>query len=128
MKEQELYEYLKTNQFSDLEKSNNSFDGFDCITKKYGMFIELKSRHTHYDTLLLEKKKYDFLITEAVTNELKPYYINSTPEGIWQFNLLDIKDIKWEQKWLPTTTEFTNTNKKIKEITFLHIDIGIKLK
>jgi len=92
------------------------------------MFIELKSRHTHYDTLLLEKKKYDFLITEAVTNELKPYYINSTPEGIWQFNLLDIKDIKWEQKWLPTTTEFTNTNKKIKEITFLHIDIGIKLK
>lgn len=128
MKEQELYEYLKANQFPDLEKSENSFDGFDCITTEHGMFIELKSRYTHYDTLLLEKKKYDFLVEAAVEQNLKPFYINSTPQGIWQFDLTNMDDIKWEEKWLPTTTEFANNKKKMKEVTFLHIDTGTKLK
>lgn len=92
------------------------------------MFIELKSRYTHYDTLLLEKKKYDFLVEAAVEQNLKPFYINSTPQGIWQFDLTKMDDIKWEEKWLPTTTEFANNKKKMKQVTFLHIDTGTKLK
>lgn len=127
MREQELFDWLKENHLPDLERSPEMFDGFDCISQEKHLFIELKSRHTHYDTLLLEKKKYDYLRTTAGTLRLLPTYINSTPSGVWKFNL-SLIDPVWEEKWLPTTTEFANTTKKMKEVTFLHIDSGEKLK
>lgn len=127
MKEQELFDFLKSSLLPDLERSADQFDGFDCITSEHQLFIELKSRHTHYDTLLLEKKKYDFLIEKAAELGYKPVYINSTPEGIWSFELQEINPV-WEEKWLPTTTEFANTSKKMKEVTFLNVNDGTKLK
>lgn len=128
MKEQELFDWLKAEKFPDLEHSPNQCDGFDCVTKNFNMFIELKSRNTHYDTLLLEKKKYDFLVAEAEKLGYTPHYINYTPEGVWSFNLNDLSDIIWEEKWLPVTTEFQNRNKMMKPVTFLHIEKGIKIR
>lgn len=128
MKEQELFEWLKDNHFSDLEHSPETFDGFDCSTKKFNMFIELKSRNTHYDTLLLEKKKYDFLTAKAKELGLDPWYVNSTPEGVWSFKLSDEKEIVWEEKWLPVTTEFANKTKTMKQVTFLPTSMGIQIK
>ena len=127
VKETELFLWLKT-EMPDLEHSPNEFDGFDCTTQQYGMFIELKSRNTHYDTLLLERKKYDFLTTTATALGFRPYYINSTPDGVWRFALDELTDIVWEEKWLPVTTEFANKSKVMKEVTFLHTDTGVKLK
>lgn len=127
MKEQELFLWLKT-QMPDLEHSPNEFDGFDCVTDEFKMFIELKSRNTHYDTLLLEKKKYDFLTSKADELGLKAWYINSTPEGVWSFLLSGIEDFVWEEKWLPVTTEFANKTKLMKEVTFLPTSAGYKIK
>jgi hypothetical protein len=127
VKETELFLWLKT-EMPDLEHSPNEFDGFDCATQQYGMFIELKSRNTHYDTLLLERKKYDFLTATATALGLRPYYINSTPDGVWRFSLDELTDIVWEEKWLPVTTEFLNRSKIMKEVTFLHTDTGVKIK
>ena len=117
----------------DLEHSPNEFDGFDCVTDEFKMFIELKSRNTHYDTLLLEKKKYDkkdlnFLNRKADELGLKAWYINSTPEGVWSFLLSGIEDFVWEEKWLPVTTEFANKSKLMKEVTFLPTSAGYKIK
>ena len=128
MKEQELFNWLKEEHFPDLIHSPELFDGFDCITDMYKMFIELKSRNTHYDTLLLEKKKYDFLITKSAELGLTPYYINYTPEGVWSFRLDLMNDLVWEDKWLPVTTEFANKNKMMKPVTFLKIVDGTKIK
>lgn len=128
MKEQQLFEWLKSEHYPDLERSPHQCDGFDCMTATYKLFIELKSRNKHYDTLLLEKKKYDYLIEEAAKLEYTPYYINYTPEGIWYWNLNDLSGIVWEEKWLPVTTEFQNQNKKMKLVTFLHTEQGIKVK
>lgn len=127
VKETELFLWLKT-EMPDLEHSPNEFDGFDCATQQYGMFIELKSRNTHYDTLLLERKKYDFLTASATALGFRPYYINSTPAGVWRFGLDELKDLVWEEKWLPVTTEFVNKSKIMKEVTFLHTDLGVKIK
>ena len=127
VKETELFLWLKT-EMPDLEHSPNEFDGFDCTTQQYGMFIELKSRNTHYDTLLLERKKYDFLTTTATALGFRPYYINSTPDGVWRFALDELTDLVWEEKWLPVTTEFLNKSKIMKEVTFLHTDLGVKIK
>lgn len=127
MKEQELFDWLKANKFPDLVHSPDTFDGFDCTTEEHKLFIELKCRRTHYDELLIEKMKYDFLLEESAKLGLAPWYINWTPQGIWAFNLLDLSNIQWAEKWLPSTTEFANKNNKMKLVGFIHTDQGFKI-
>lgn len=128
MKEQELFDWLKIGHYSDLEKSSKEYDGFDCTSSHYKMFIELKSRNTHYDTLLLERKKFDFLVLTADVLGYTPWYINSTPLGVWSFPLKTVvQGLEWVEKWLPTTTEFQDKSKTTKLVTFLPLELGIKL-
>lgn len=127
MKEQELFDWLKAEKFPDLVHSPEEYDGFDCTSEKEKLFIELKSRRTHYPELLIEKMKYDFLLEESAKLGLSPWYVNSTPEGIWAFALLDLKDIEWDEKWLPSTTEFANKNNKMKMVGFISVDKGFRI-
>ena len=127
MKEIELFDYLKTNLYPDLEKSIGIFDSFDCISKLAGHYIELKCRHTHYDTLLIEEMKYRKLITQAAERDLIPFYINSTPEGVFSFDLMDLAEPEWVSHWMPATTEFTRSNKISKLVGYLPIEEGIQL-
>lgn len=127
MKEQELFDWLKAEKFPDLIHSPEVYDGFDCVSEEQKLFIELKCRRTHYPELLIEKMKYDFLLEESAKLGLSPWYVNSTPEGIWAFALLDLKDITWAEKWLPSTTEFANKNNKMKMVGFIHVDQGFKI-
>jgi hypothetical protein len=127
LKEQELFDWLKAEKFPDLIHSPEVYDGFDCVSEKEKLFIELKSRRTHYPELLIEKMKYDFLLEESAKLGLAPWYVNHTPEGIWAFALLDLKEIEWAEKWLPSTTEFANKNNKMKMVGFIHVDQGFKI-
>ena len=127
MKEQELFDWLKAEKFPDLVHSPEVYDGFDCISESEKLFIELKCRRTHYPDLLIEKAKYDFLLEESAKLGLAPWYINSTPEGVWAFALLDLKDIEWTERWLPITTDFTNKNNKMKMVWFISVDQGFKI-
>ena len=125
LKEPELLDYLKEFYYPDLEKSEE-FDNWDCISLEAKMFIELKSRKTHYPDLLIEESKYQGLIMAAGIRSLTPWYINATPNGIWGFNLTEIPQPKWETKWLPITTEFENKNKRSKLVGFLKLEDGIR--
>jgi len=128
VKEQELFDWLKAEKFPDLVHSPEVYDGFDCISEAEKLFIELKCRRTHYDNLLIEKMKYDFLLEESAKLGLAPWYINWTPEGIWAFNLLDLgTELDWQEKWLPATTEFANKNNKMKLVGFIHTHQGFKI-
>lgn len=131
MNEQQLFDWLKTNHYPDLFRSESEFDGFDCISNEHKLFIELKSRKTHYDELLIEKYKYDFLMSEAGKLSYTPCYINHTPQGVYFFDLeLMLKseyNMKWQDKWLPVTTEFANTNNRIKKIGLLDTRWAIKI-
>ena len=64
LKEPELLDYLKEFYYPDLEKSEE-FDNWDCISLEHKMFIELKSRKTHYPDLLIEESKYQGLLLAA---------------------------------------------------------------
>lgn len=128
MKEQELFDWLQLQYFPDLVRSPDTYDGFDCTSQEQGMFIELKSRNTHYPDLLIEQPKYDYLIAEAEKLSFAPYYINSTPEGVWSFKLDSVPQIEWAEKWLPTTTEFANKNNKMKSVGFLKLEWGTQIK
>lgn len=127
MKEQELFDWLKAEKFPDLVHSPEEYDGFDCISEEEKLFIELKCRRTHYPELLIEKMKYDFLLEESAKLGLSPWYVNSTPEGIWAFALLDLIIIEWNEKWLPSTTEFANKNNKMKMVGFIPVDKGFRI-
>lgn len=115
MKEKELFNWLKQRFLQDLE-ATDQFDYKDAYSKKYDLYIELKSRYTHYDELLIEKQKWDKLMSH---NNVR--YINWTPSGIYSFNIKDIPEPKWSDRLMPQTTEFECNIKIIKIVGFLNI-------
>ena len=127
MKELDLYNIIKLCYIQDLEKSEKQYSRFDCYSLKYRMDIELKCRRTHYDELILEKKKYDALIKRAQEYNTRAFYINSTPKGIYSFNLSALTDLEWEMKYLPSKTDFPGRLNIEKEITMLPIELATRL-
>ena len=127
MKEQDLFDYLKSNHYPDLEKAPGVYDAFDCISASKRAYIELKCRYTHYPTLLIEEMKYRKLITQSAERDLNPLYINSTPEGIYSFDLMDVPEPEWVTHRMPATTEFSRNHKIDKLVGYLGIDEAVKL-
>ena len=127
MNELLLFDFLKLNLYSDLERSPGIYDSFDCISVKAGHYIELKCRHTHYPTLLIEEMKYRKLITQSAERDLIPYYINSTPQGVYSFDLMDVAEPEWVTARMPATSEFSNKSKVDKLVGYLDIEEAVKL-
>ena len=127
MNEQQLFDHLKTHLYPDLVKSEGMYDSFDCISEKAGHFIELKCRQTHYLDLLVEQIKYRALIEQAVSRNLLPFYINSTPLGIYSFDLTDLPEPEWVTHLMPATTEFDNKAKVPKVVGYLLVEDAIRL-
>lgn len=126
MSEQELFDYLKKNHIPDLTMSDEPMSHWDCYSAKYKYDIELKCRRTHYDDLLIEKMKYDNLISRATKYRTTPIYINSTPIGIYVFNLSEMQ-IDWQIKKMPATTDFTRKEKVDKVVGFLNLTKAKKI-
>ena len=126
LKEPELFDYLKEFHYQDLEKSEE-FDTWDCVSLEHKMFIELKSRKTHYPELLIEEMKYQALVEAAGMRSLSPWYINATPKGVWGFDLGKLPAPAWADKWLPNTTEFANKSSRTKLVGFLKVSDGVAL-
>lgn len=124
--EADLFTYLKSRYMSDLEKASHEFDYHDCQSDTTKRHIELKCRHRHYDELILEKDKYDALMQQAERLGYTPWYINSTPQGVYGFNLKIIK-MTWTLRQLPATTTFNNPQTISKTVTYLKISQGAKL-
>ena len=125
--EERLFDWLKEFVYFDLVKAKNQMSRWDCYSPKFKHRIELKCRRKHYDSLLIEKSKYDAMIFEAGKHLDIPMYINSTPEGIYSFDLLEIEP-EWIFKSLRATTQFANNKNVLKKIAFLDIDKAIKLE
>ena len=126
LKEPELFSYLKEFYYPDLTFTSDKYSTYDCVSQDNNLYIELKSRNKHYDELLIEQVKWDGLTTEARYFNLTPYYVCSTPDGIWAFDLSKWKP-EWEEKWLPQNTEFSARGNKTKVVGYLHIKDGVAL-
>ena len=126
MSELELFQFLQTHYLRDLKKSANQFERNDCISHQAQLVIELKCRRTHYDQLLIEKKKFDALIAQADELGYLAVYVNSTPLGIYIWNLSLIR-IDWQQEQMPATTDFQNGNKVNKIVGYLPISKAVHL-
>jgi hypothetical protein len=123
--EQSLFDYIKSTYLEDLQKSEQTYEYIDATSYVYRLTIELKCRNTHYDELILEKDKYESLMDRAQDLGYTPFYINSTPKGIYAFNLRKIT-VTWITKRLPSNT-FDKGPEIDKKVALLHIDKAVKL-
>lgn len=118
--ENDLFEYLQNCCYPDLVKARKQMSKWDCYSPNKKHRIELKCRGAHYETLLIERKKYDAMISKADENLDIPIYINSTPKGIYKFNLYLVEP-KWEIQYHNKTTHFSDNNKIKKEVAMLPV-------
>jgi hypothetical protein len=56
-----------------------------------------------------------------------PFYICSTPEGVYSFNLKELRQPVWTDREMPQTTDFDCNDKVSKSVGFLHISKATKL-
>ena len=116
----ELFEALKS-VYPDLTPVSPT-DRHDGITSD--SYIEMKCRRTHYPTLLIEKKKWDYLAEIRARTGARTLYINSTPLGVYQFDLGALEEPQWALKALPDKTDFANSGKVQKLAGYLDIRLA----
>ena len=71
--------------------------------------------------------KYQKLMAQSKARGLTPYYINSTPQGVFSFNLNDLPVPEWTVDKMPKTSQFSNRSKVDKLVGYLDISEAIKL-
>lgn len=126
-KEADLIQWLKQNLYPDLVKAKNPMSRWDCYSPSEGHRIELKCRRKHYDTLLIERGKYEAVVAESSKHLDIPIFIVSTPEGIYSFNLLQVT-FNWEvNNRNPRTTEFGGSERVTKEVSYMNVKEATKL-
>lgn len=114
MTEKELFRLVK-NLIPDL-KETSTFSYKDGYSDDLKLTIELKCRRRHYDYLLIERSKYKQLLRNK-----RMRYINSTPEGIFSFNLSKIEEPNWWIEEMPASTDFNRSQRINKEVGYLNI-------
>ena len=114
LKESDLFDLLKK-LIPDLQ-STDQFNTVDAFSIKRQKLYEFKCRRTDYIDLLIEKIKFDSPKTKG-----KVYYINSTPRGIYSFNIAKIREPIWMVRLMPQTTDFERNNKIDKVVGYLNI-------
>jgi hypothetical protein len=119
-REVELFEAIKT-IYPDLMPLSAT-DRADGVT--HDAYVELKCRRTHYDGLLIEKKKWDYLAEIRARTGARTLYINATPKGVYQFDLGLLEAPEWVKRVLPTKTDFAGSSDITKEVGFLDIRLA----
>ncbi|MFI3199763.1 MAG: hypothetical protein QX196_15730 [Methylococcaceae bacterium] len=106
--------------------SSDTYKRHDCTSAYGNLILELKCRTTHYDELLLEEDKYDALMAGAKLLGYAPWYVNSTPKGIYAFNLTKLT-ITWTTRQLPAATQPNPLQLISKKVTYLHVTQALAL-
>ena len=126
MNEQKLFQYLKK-YWVDLEDSKEETSRYDCYSKSTKTRIELKCRRKHYDTLIIEKGKYNYLLGRHKNHGEIPLYINSTPKGIYCFDLRQEVGDWITDNGMPKQTDFKNNNRTKKTYCLLPLSQAITI-
>ena len=119
--EKMLFDWFKNTRFSDIEQTSQ-YSYTDAYIPSLNVYVEFKCRREHYDALLIEKAKWNYL--HKLPN---CRYVNSTPRGIYSFNIPSIPRPSWHMRVLPRTTQFKDIDKIIKEVGYLHIRQAVEL-
>ena len=109
----------------DLEHSGEGYERYDAkgkTPKGFDCVIEMKFRNKHYKTKMLEKDKYDALMTfEGV----KIYFVNDE-KGNYLYYLNDLKMPDTVKKYCPDTTMWTK-KRLLKDVYLLEENDAIRI-
>ena len=109
----------------DLEHSGEGFERYDAkgkTPKGFDCVIEMKFRKKHYETKMLEKDKYDALMSfEGV----KIYFVNDS-KGNYLYYLNDLKMPDPVKKYCPDTTMWTK-KRLLKDVYLLEENDAIRI-
>ena len=109
-RQQKMIDELNTKVFFNdpCRKINEEYSSMDIENDMY--IQELKNRNNspeRYDGSLIEKKKYDFLVTQGKVLDKIPGYVCRFDDGsYYAWNLKKLPEPSWYEKWLPDNTEF----------------------
>ena len=103
--------------------TTDEFCTFDGYSDEY--VIEFKCRRKHYDTQLIEHKKYTANLDQADESGKEFLYIISTPEGEYVFNISKLRkkdyDFGWEDRRMPSKTDFGGQQYINKRVGYINI-------
>ena len=125
MTQQELLEKLNKEFNLDLKGTDEDrMCRWDATSPQY--LAELKCRRAHYNTQMIEYDKLDAVKVEADKTDKEFLYCVSTPKGIYVFNISKLcqqdYNFNWEDKYLPSTTDFGGTHKRTKKVGYIDVN------
>jgi hypothetical protein len=105
--------------------TTDEFCTFDGYSDEY--VIEFKCRRKHYDTQLIEHKKYKANLDQADESGKEFLYIISTPEGEYVFNISKLRekdyDFGWEDRRMPSKTDFGGQQYINKRVGYINVSL-----
>jgi hypothetical protein len=86
------------------------------------IWMEAKCRNEHYNGMLIQKDKYDVLMKKE-----NCYYVNSTPKGIFVFNLKEMEEPVWREQNMEQSQFFKSNGRISKWVAELPIAKAIQI-
>ena len=126
-----MIEELNTKIFLDdhCRKIHEKFSSMDIENTNY--IQELKNRKNspeRYDGSLIEKKKYDFLVTQGKVLDKIPGYVCRFNDGsYYAWNLKVLPEPDWREQMLPRNSHFGDSTFIPKMVGDLFLKDGKKL-
>lgn len=90
LSQQELYVLVRDNMYEDLVPSEYAPEGL-YSSHSNDVLALLATYAGHHTEFIISRDTYDYWIGNATKDSVTPLFICSTPLGIWQFNLDNIK-------------------------------------
>ncbi len=120
-RQNKMLEELNTKVFSNdpCRKIHEEYSSVDVENSNY--IQELKNRERYgphdFDGSLIEKKKYDFLITQSkILDKIPGYVCRFNDNSYWAWNLNKVAEPIWYEKMLPETSYFERDGLVSKQI------------
>jgi len=129
--QQLMIEELNTKIFFDdpCRKLHEEYSSMDIENNNY--IQELKNRKNspeRYDGSLIEKKKYDFLVTQGKVLDKIPGYVCRFDDGsYYAWNLKVLPEPDWREQMLPRNSHFGDSTFIPKMVGDLFLKDGKKL-
>ena len=100
----------------------NKQSPIDWYWPEGNIYMEGKCRKEHRLTLFIQKDKWD-----ALRGKEKGWYVNSTPKGIYVWNVKEIEEPIWFKRSMQNSQEFENQSIVKKLVGELRVDKAIQI-
>jgi tRNA(Leu) C34 or U34 (ribose-2'-O)-methylase TrmL len=123
MTQSELQDIASKKLGTSLTATEDKYCTFDAYSDSY--VVEFKCRRTHYDTQLIEHKKFTANLDQANESGKEFLYIISTPSGEYIFNVSTLVeegyDFGWEDRSMPSKTDFGGSHRLNKRVGYIDV-------